>query len=1040
MTIAILNDYIKEIAQIQFETEHSGRTHLENLFRKIIANDKITIIHEPKRDKGGRGAPDYKFMLNDDIIGYCETKKLGDDLNSIIESEQIKKYITLSDNLILTDYLRFIWIHQGIAKLDIRLCEKPALNNKLKLPESNFHELENFINLFINQEPEPITKANILAKSLANPTRTIKNEIAHSLTQSHKLKQNNELTAMHDIFKKNIFVEISDTEFADAFAQTLSYSLFLTKLNLTNPNIKLNLHNISQHTPTSFALIKDILRFINELDKYPNIKPYIERIFYIINITKIESLVSDLSFSAQQDKDPYIYFYEDFLKEYDPQIRVDAGVYYTPEPVVNAIINNIHDILIDEFALANGLANERVKILDFACGTGTFLLQIYRKILDSISPNNLNRKNIIKNHLLKQIYGFELLIPAYCVSHLKLSQYLRESAHYILQDNERIQVYLTNTLEYREKIVENALFEGFFPALSTEGKTAQEIKEDNDILVITGNPPYHGESKNNSDYILNLIKDYKPKDGDLLSQNIKFYDKICKSVKGKEQNIKWLRNDYVKFLRFAEDKMSRTGQGIVGVITSNSFLDSPIFRKMREHLMQTYHKIIIIDLHGNNNNKEKSPDGSPDQNVFDIQEGVAISFFIKNPQLKKSEQGVFHYDIYGKRQAKFAQINEIHYKRTPNQINPIAPFYEFVPRNEIQRNKYDKGISLREIFCNFGVGICTKRDHLVYQNNKQNLIGILDDFDNLDDRAIKEKYHINHESEGWKVIWAKNNIKKFGVKDNYIKICAYRPFDAKYTYYTNYNMGFLARPVYDVMKHFEKPNIGFCFVRNFKAVNYFDNVFITNKMIDLHYLKVGSAVAPLYLYHEHQEQPDANFHQSFRNMVNKKFNNPSAEQILAYIYAVMHAPSYRSANLESLKMDFPKIPFDIAPEEFYRLAELGQGLIDAHLMRVIPKILNAENQPIGEPNTDDTSKYDTKITKISHVAANNRLYFNKTSYFSDVSPEILNFTIGGYKVLLQYLKSRQDENIADELGHIRNIINICQYTLNIMQEIDKLIP
>ncbi len=1029
-----LHEYLHQLSSVQHETELSGRTMLYNILTGFF-DKNIHIIHEPKRDKEGRGAPDFKFVVNETIIGYCETKEVGENLDNVIKSEQIQKYLTLTDNLLITDYLRFIWLYHGVVRADIRICEQTFLNTKMTIDNNKVIEFTALLTEFSHQTPEPITSANMLAKWLAAPTRTIKFEITNSLHLAYKNKQSNELTALHEVFKKNIFEEISINEFADAFAQTLSYSLFLTKLNLLNPNILLNLHNIGQHTPTSFALIKDILRFINTLDKFPAIKPYIERIFHVINHTNMGELTQDLSFTKHVGKDPYIYFYEDFLKEYDPQIRVDAGVYYTPEPVVNAIIHNIHNILINEFGLVDGLANEKVKLLDFACGTGTFLLQVYRKILDSVPPNSLKRKGLIENHILKQIYGFELLIPAYCVSHLKLSQFLKEYAHFNIDDKQRIPVYLTNSLESRNAIDDNPLF-ALLPAFSAEGNKAQEIKDDNDILVITGNPPYNGESKNNSPFILNLIKDYKPDDGDLLSEMSKL-DKNCKGVRNKELNIKWLRNDYVKFIRFAENKMARAGRGVVGIITSNSFLDGPIFRKMRQHLMQTFDKIIIIDLHGNHNNKESSPDGTADQNVFDIKEGVAISFFIKNTNIKPADKGVFHYDIYGKRKEKFAQINEIDYKKSPSKINPERPFFEFFAVDKTSLKKYNKGLSLREIFCQFGVGICSKRDEIAYHFQKESLVKVLQDFKDLSVEKLKDKYPSEKiESRDKKTIYAKNNICNVESYNTAIKQMNYRPFINQFTFHTNKSKGFLAYPVYDLMKNFDRPNIAICYTRNFRVGNIYDNVFITDKITDLHYLKVGGVMAPLYIYHDNTDEPDENFHYAFRKFINKKFNNPTAEEVMGYIYAILHCPQYRSDNIQMLKMDFPKISFECNLNQFTRLATLGGQLMDAHLMKNIPKQYSANKQYIGEALSDDVKNHNMLVEKIEYNEKTQQLYFNKTSYFANVTSEIINFTIGGYAVVTQYLKLRRGCNIANELQHIQDIINICQYTMNNMRDID----
>ncbi|MCE2687044.1 MAG: N-6 DNA methylase [Rickettsiales bacterium] len=840
----IFNDYIKEIKEIKDELEHSGRTFLQNLLTNFTNSHKINIIHESKRDKQGRGAPDFKFLFNDTEIGYLENKKIGEDLDEVLKSDQIRKYKTLTDNLILTDYLRWIWIYQGEIVKDIRLCEKSLLEQKtITLNQQNCQDLTALINDFLSQKPQEITKASELAKILASPTRTIKEEIEIELERQIKEKNKLELEGLFDVFKENIFAKITVQEFADAFAQTLTYSLFLTKLNLQNPNQKLLLNNISSHIPQSFALIKDILKFIQVLDKYSTLKPYIERILHIVNHINAFELANDLKFTQDEEKDPYIYFYEDFLKVYDPKIRVDAGVYYTPEPVVRSIISNIHNLLKTDFNLDEGLADNSVKILDFACGTGTFLFQIYSQILGELAPNSLKKSNLIKNHILKNIFGFELLIPAYCVSHLKLSQYLKENANYSLDDDDRIRVYLTNTLENREKSPQTAM-QWIIPEIANEGKSAQEIKENNDIIVITGNPPYNGTSQNNFIYIQDLIKPYFPND------------------EIKEKQVKWLQDDYVKFIRFAENKITNAGKGIVGIITSHSFIDNPTFRAMRQHLMKTFDKIYIIDLHGNSKKKEKCQDGTLDQNVFDIQQGVAISFFVKNPAIKAEERGIYHLDIFGKRKSKFEQISEIDLTKTAfSKINPSAPFYLFIPQNQKVREEYEKGWSLRDVFLESVSGITTADDNFLFDFKSEDLL-------------------------------KKINEKTGEIVDNkFIKAVNYRPFDLRKVFYIKTKkdnpyknlqipLGYRSRA--DVMGHFlDKENVGLAFCRQINQEFY--HCFISNKIMESCFVsnKTGeiTSIAPLYLYKKEEvmdittETKVPNFKPEFVKMLNSHFNS-----------------------------------------------------------------------------------------------------------------------------------------------------------------------
>jgi len=516
--ISNFQNYIQNIATVQNELEHSGRTFLQNLLTQFSDPYKIEIIHESKRDKKGRGAPDFKFLLDGTDIGYLENKKVGEDLDQVLKSDQIRKYKTLTDNLLVTDYLRWIWIYKDQVVKDIRLCEQSFLDSlagskskNTQLDQQNCDNLSQLINDFLSQKPQPIIKARDLAEKLSKPTRIIKEEIQVIIKNDTENDKNSRILGTFKVFQTEISESITPEDFADAFAQTLTYSLFLTKITQVS-NEKLTLGNIASLTPKSFALIKDILAFIDEIEDYPDLKPYIERIFHVINHTESSEVVIDLQQNKDEFEDPYIHFYENFLTVYDKEKRKELGVWYTPKPVVRSIINNIHEILKTDFDLDDGLADNSVKVLDFACGTGTFLFEIYDKILSQIPKTSLKRKALIKEHILKNIFGFELLIPAYCVSHLKLSQHLRDDG-YTLEKDDRIGVYFTNTLENRHPNRQTSIYENFFPAMANEGKQAQNIKDDTDIIVITGNPPYNVKSKNKLEGELLAFHDtYKPTD------------------------------------------------------------------------------------------------------------------------------------------------------------------------------------------------------------------------------------------------------------------------------------------------------------------------------------------------------------------------------------------------------------------------------------------------------------------------------------------------------------------------------------------------
>jgi predicted helicase len=389
------------------------------------------------------------------------------------------------------------------------------------------------------------------------------------------------------------------------------------------------------------------------------------------------------------ERDPFIYFYEDYLRAYDRETSKGRGVYYTPPPIVNFIVRAIDEILKKRFEIRDGLADHRrVTVLDFACGTGTFLLEVFHCIFDNIGgPRAGHADLVVREHILRNIFGFEYLIAPYTIAHLKLSQYLKDQNH-PLKPNERLQIFLTNTLEPVEP-QSNFLL----PAVSAEVAAAQKIK-DRQILVITGNPPYSYQSKNTGDWITTKVNDYRSVDGQKI----------------KERVTQGLLDDYVKFIRFAEWKMNGVEEGVVGIITNHAWLDNPTFRGMRHSLMGSFQQIIVLDLHGNAKKKEISPDGSKDENVFDIEQGVAISLFIKRPGL---ERGIWRGDIWGKRLRKYeitaqSAIDDLSWQS----VEPNSPFYLFVPQDAKIRSEYSRGIPIPAIFHRGGSGMMTNRDDL----------------------------------------------------------------------------------------------------------------------------------------------------------------------------------------------------------------------------------------------------------------------------------------------------------------------------------------
>lgn len=540
------------------KTEHSDRGALLTLLNAAAddAGPGIRIIHEAKK-VAGSGAPDFKVMKAAMILGYVENKTVGENLDHILKSDQIARYKALSNNILLTDYLQFIWIKDGKVNGRASIAVQDDLEGRPKKPrEDRVKAVSGLLRGFFSTAPEGIGRAQQLALELAKRSHFLREFLDQELRRQEIEHREGRLYGLYQIFRDQVFHELTLGEFADAFAQMLAYGLFLAKLNSNGETI--TLANARRFVPGSFRLIRELVQFLDDLSapEYAGIRWLVEdEILSMMNGLDLRAIHEDLSFKHRKaisrkvraqdeeehrlfERDPFVYFYEDFLGKYDAKMKKARGVYYTPPPIVNFIVRAVDDILKDTFGIANGLADhKRVTVLDFACGTGTFILVL--EVLERIFENTGGADSakaglIVRDHMLKNIFGFEYLIAPYTIAHLKLSQYLSDQGH-SLNGNERLQVFLTNTLE---PIEPQANF--LLPAISAEVEAAQRVK-DREILVIIGNPPYSGVSRNMGAAAQKLIERYKYVD---------------EGYFGKRKH--WLQDDYVKFIAFAQKKWMRS--------------------------------------------------------------------------------------------------------------------------------------------------------------------------------------------------------------------------------------------------------------------------------------------------------------------------------------------------------------------------------------------------------------------------------------------------------------------------------------------------
>ena len=626
-----ITQYIAELSRIYKAgnaTEHTYRPALKSLLEKMT--NGLTVINEPKRI--ACGAPDYIVTRKDIPVGYIEAKDIDADLNSKLNKAQFDRYKQSLDNLIITDYLTFQLFENGelVTAVTIGQTSKDAI----KGVSSEFESFTEMINKFAGYEGQWIQTSSHLSKMMAVKARFIAGIIESTLKEDDADNVNSQqscstIAEQFHGFRKILIPNITVREFADVYAQTITYGMFAARLHDETPD-NFSREEAARLIPQSNPFLRKLFQYIAGYDLDERISWVIDDLADLFNYVDTNAIIKEFD---KIEHDPIIHFYETFLAEYDPALRKSRGVWYTPYPVVQFIVRAVDDILKQEFNISEGLADtskvklkqqakkadgttaeeereyHRVQILDPAAGTGTFLAEIVRNIYERFKTNKGLWNSYAYEHLLPRINGFEILMASYAMAHLKLDMQLQKTG-YKPKDNRRLRIYLTNSLEEAHSKTTIP----FAQWLSDEANEASHIKQDIPVMVVLGNPPYSGESQNSSKWIDRLLNDYK---------------KEPSGIKLQEKNSKWINDDYVKFIRLGQYFIEKNGEGILAFINNHSFLDNPTFRGMRYSLLKTFDKIYILDLHGNAKKKETTLDGGKDENVFDIQQGVSINIFVK---------------------------------------------------------------------------------------------------------------------------------------------------------------------------------------------------------------------------------------------------------------------------------------------------------------------------------------------------------------------------------------------------------------------------
>jgi len=1055
-----ISEYLSQVKQ-KFNsgnaTEHSYRGLLEQLIESLVPNVKAT--NEPKRR--ACGAPDYILTNKNIPVGFVEAKDIGDiDLEGKKKNkEQFDRYKNSLSNLIFTDYLDFHLYQDGQFITKIAIAK--ITNNKIEELPENFSRFENLIKDFCVHISQNIKSSKNLAQMMAGKARLLSDIIEKALTSDQENQENSTLKDQMSAFKEILIHDITPQGFADIYAQTITYGMFAARLH--DPTLPtFSRGEAAELIPKSNPFLRKLFGYIAGADIDDRIIWVVDNLVEIFLACNVKEILQGYGKSTKME-DPIIHFYENFLSEYDPKLRKARGVWYTPAPVVNFIVRAVDDILKTEFNLPQGLADtsktkitlnsqvadkrvsggfkqdevevHKVQILDPATGTGTFLSEVIKHIHKKFEGQQGIWSNYVENQLLPRLNGFELLMASYAMAHLQLDLLLTETG-YKPTKNQRFRVYLTNSLEEHHPDT-GTLFANW---LSSEANEANHIKRDTPVMCVIGNPPYSGESANKGDWIMSLMEDYKKEPEG--------------KEKLKERNPKWINDDYVKFLRYGQHFIEKNGSGVLAFINPHGFLDNPTFRGMRWNLLKTYDKIYTIDLHGNSKKKETAPDGSADQNVFDIMQGVSINIFVKTGKKKANELGkVLHFDLFGKRESKYDFLNDnslssVDFKELPN----LAPNYFFVSKNFAVQGEYSQGFSVNEMFILNNVGIVTARDGFTIHNSRQDVENTIKEFLELDDEAARLKFNLGKDVRDWQVNFAKKDLQKnYPDKGFFTKLC-YRPFDNRWTFYTGNSKGFHCYPRADVMQHFTNGNnVGLIIGRQGQVVGSmpWNLSFITNSMTDLNlYYRGGGVTYPLYLYPDNQptfdqkpqrtpnlnqeivKQIAVNVGSTFTNKKESTQNTFAPIDILDYIYAILHSPKYREKYKEFLKIDFPRVPYPKDATSFWQLVNLGGEIRKIHLLES-PTV---ENFITSYPNDGDNV-----VGKI--IYQDGKVFINETQYFAGVPQIAWEFYIGGYQPAQKWLKDRKCRKLEfDDILHYQKIIVALFETDRLMKEIDKILP
>lgn len=1020
-------------------TEHSYRPAIQKLFNDL--GQDINALNEPKHVDCG--APDFLIYRGDFQIGHVEAKDLSIDIRNMKNenADQHKRYVSALPNLIYTNCLDWDFYKDGERICSVSIGK---FSESLEFNRRNFDVLDGYLRTFIHNSIEKISNPKTLAVTMAAKAHLIKDILLKTLEMDEEKATH--IFEQYEEVKESLISSIDFDEFADIYAETVTHGMFVARLysNDQEFNRQKAVETFPKHSP----FLRRFFGHIAGAEIDDQIRWIIDDLALMFSACDVEDLMN--SFNNDDDNDdPFLYFYETFLSEYNSSSRIEYGVWYTPQPVVSFIVRAVNDILVDRFHLNRGLADiskieidfdtgmdddkggkitekkvvHRVQIMDPATGTGTFLVEVISQVVSRIKMGGESLlSSYIEEELLPRLHGMEVRMASYAVCFAKLDMALRKLHYKPSKNSPRMSVYLTDSLADGFSAIKE---HGFAQWLTQEAKGARSIKTSLPIMCVIGNPPYNADAKSEG-WIRTLMDDYKKEPGGQMPL--------------KERNSKWINDLYVQFMRVSSHFIEKNGDGVMALITNHSYIENPTFRGMRWHLLRTFDEIWILDLHGNVKRTRTPPDGRKDENVFDIQQGVAIIIAVKTKGDNENLAKVMHGDLWGTRSEKFEFLENSSFRDDLfSEVMPRDPYYIMSSRDYSNFDIYHEGFLVSEMMPHKSIGIVTSRDKFTIDFDESTLKNRVHHFVKLDVEEARTQYNLTNDTDSWSIAGAQRDLRPIDA-EKFVKI-KFRPFDIRWTYYTGVGQGFMARPRDEVMSHMVgiDNNIALSVTKNCRSRDHFSHVICHEYISDSHLTSDVTSVFPLYVSSDIcgvDQGYDSNLNNDLVNRlknisVTSDFPEMKSIDVFDYMYGVLHCPEYRITYREYFEIDYPRIPWPRCAEEFWNIVSHGRELRKLHLMKDNSISLREDEYSLQTLQGDG----DNTIIRASY--SEQKIWINKTQYFDNVTEDVWNHNVGGYFPAQKWLKDRKHRSLSyEESLHYRNILKILLRTGQIMQEIN----